>query len=124
MNSKVKFGGTVEEQNELATLVSIGEKTATSSLFELKIERELSCIGDIWEINNGLDQQLCRVQVISVEVVKFGDVTEEFAKAEGDGTFQNWLDIHTRYYSLLLEQHNKKLTKDTLLECVYFEKIY
>ena len=61
--------------------------------------------------------------MVSVEVVKFGKVTGEFAKAEGDGTFQNWLDIHTRYYSFLLEKYDKKLTRETLLECVYFEKV-
>lgn len=123
MITKVRFGGTIEEQNELSQLVLIGEKVATSSLLELKKEKDLTSVGDIWQIQDGFKQDICMVKVSEVEIKKFKDITEDFAIKEGDGSFNNWLEIHKNYYSFLLNKNGKLLEDTTLLECVYFEKI-
>lgn len=123
MMTEVKFGGTSEEQNELSQLVLIGDKTATSSLLELKTKKNITHKDDIWKILNGSNEYVCTVRVIKVENKEFQEITEEFAIKEGDGTFKNWLDIHSNYYSFLLKKIGKELTETTLLECVYFEKI-
>lgn len=119
---KVKFGGTKKEQDELARLVLMNEKVATSSLIEIQSENELTNIGDIWQICNGSNQFVCEVKVIDVIVRSFEQIDEIFAIQEGDGSLENWLNIHEAYYSFQLEKIGRKLSKKTRLECVYFER--
>lgn len=118
----IQFGGTHEEQTELANLVKIGEKTATSSLVEIQQKEDLTQIGDIWEIHDGKNHFICFVEVENVVFKKFSEVDEEFALLEGDGSLKNWTRIHHSYYSFLLEKIGKQLSSETLLECVYFKK--
>lgn len=121
---KVKFGKTLEEQNELANLVLEGKKKATSSLYYLQEIKKAqpTRIGDIWQIQNGQSQNICRVQVTKVRVKQFSEIDETFARAEGDRTLTNWKRIHDTYYTHILGEYNKVLEESTLLECVYFEK--
>ena len=44
-------------------------------------------------------------------------------KAEGDGCLDNWIKIHTEYYSSLLEKIDKKLTGRTKLVCEWFSVV-
>jgi uncharacterized protein YhfF len=119
---RVKFGGTAKEQDELAEKVLKGEKSATSSLLYLQEIGEVSGtnVGDIWLIENSTGQSQAKVKVSNVAYVPFGEVKEHFALLEGDGSFQNWYQIHKEYYGSLLEKYGKELTDDTVLECVYF----
>ena len=80
----IQFGGTKKEQTELAQLVLSGEKYATSSLKELqKIEGNLaSQVGDLWEIRDGENKQVCLVEVTEVYNKPFGEIEEAFAVAE------------------------------------------
>lgn len=121
----IKFGGTKEEQTYLADLVLRGEKNATSSLKILQnfTDRKATKIGDIWQIRNGLNEDICVVEVIEVDVILFGDIDEVFAIQEGDGTFDNWYDIHFNYYSKQLLIYELLLTNETELECVWFKRI-
>ncbi|MDR2278266.1 MAG: ASCH domain-containing protein, partial [Vagococcus sp.] len=79
--------------------------------------------GDIWQIKNGLNKDICVVEVIRVDVILFGDIDETFAIYEGDGTLANWYDIHFNYYSKLLSSYELLLTNETELECVWFKRI-
>lgn len=122
---KVKFGGTEKEQNELAKKVITGEKTATSSLMYLQEIGKVSqtSIGDIWIIEDGSGNPKAKVKVTKVEPISFGKITEEFALLEGDGSYQNWYDIHHAYYGDVMKKYGQILTDETILECVYFNRI-
>ena len=65
-------------------------------------------------------REVCIIQINKIKIVEFQNITEEFAIAEGDGNLENWLRIHTEYYSLLLEKIGKKLTGETKLLCEWF----
>ncbi|MEG0284561.1 MULTISPECIES: ASCH domain-containing protein [Vagococcus] len=119
----IQFGGTKKEQTELAQLVLSGEKYATSSLKELqKIEGNLaSQVGDLWEIRDGENKQVCLVEVTEVYNKPFGEIEEAFAVAEGDGTYINWFNIHNKYYGEKLKNYGVSLDKETILECVFFK---
>lgn len=121
----IKFGGTSEEQTYLADLVLKGEKTATSSLKILQnlTAKKATKVGDIWQIKNGLNEDICVVEVIRIDVILFGDIDETFAIYEGGGTLANWYDIHFNYYSKLLSSYELLLTNETELECVWFKRI-
>ena len=98
-----------------------GEKTATSRLSELAEESNL--VGEIWSIRNSKDVEVCRVEVVDIRRVPFGDVDEAFALLEGDGSYDNWYEIHHKYYGELLQREGLVLDDETMLECVYFETI-
>lgn len=119
----IKFGGTPKEQKYLSNLVLTGLKTATSSLYDLQTLNHIAptIVGDIWYIHDDEDSCVCKVKVTAVDLVPFGEVKPAFAISEGDKTYENWYEIHFAYYSSLLSKLNRKLSSDTLLECVYFE---
>lgn len=119
----IKFGGTPKEQKHLSNLVLTGLKTATSSLCDLQKLNHIAptSVGDIWYIHDDENSYVCKVKVTAVELVPFGQINTDFAILEGDKTYENWYEIHFTYYSSLLSKFNRKLSADTLLECVYFE---
>ncbi|KAF1299287.1 hypothetical protein BAU15_01180 [Enterococcus sp. JM4C] len=122
---QVKFGGTAGEQDGLAELVKNGQKVATSTLKFFQDEGiiEPTYAGDQWLIVNSLDEPICEVVVTEVRYRPFGEIDETFAIEEGDGTFENWHQIHRAYYGQLLAEYGQELTEETILECIYFEKV-
>lgn len=119
---RVKFGGSAYEQDYLSELVKKGVKTATSSLYILQEleNKEATHVEDKWQIVDSKNREVSKVIVTKVELTPFGEITEAFAIVEGDGSFKNWHNIHTTYYSKQLKKFKLRLTKSTLLECVYF----
>lgn len=122
---KVKFGGSFAEIDDLANKVLSGEKVATSSLL-IYYERNSkikSTVGDYFSVLNSSDESVAIVRIDEVQVVKFGDITEAFAMAEGDGSLENWMTIHQSYYSKLLSRFGEKLSTETLLVCEWFRVV-
>ncbi len=102
-----------------------GEKTATSSLYDYYLLgiKEMSNIGDFARVVNSSGEEICTVKINRIEIVNFKDITEEFAREEGDGNLDNWLKIHISHYSEQLQRINKELTPDTKLVCEWFEVV-
>ena len=119
---RIQFCNTADE---LAEKVLIGDKIATSSLYdyysmnlkEMIKENEYAFILD----SHG--KEICIIQIKRNEVVEFQNITEQFAIDEGDENLANWLKIHTEYYSLLLEKIGKRLTRETKILCEWFTVI-
>lgn len=63
------------------------------------------------------------MKIEKIENIKFGDITENFAKEEGDGSLENWLTIHQPYYFKQLSDIGKELSEETLLVCEWFKVI-
>ncbi len=122
---KIQFGATADEIDDLAHKVITGEKIATSSLHDYYLigKKKQSKIGDVFSILNSTKEEVARVEITKVELVKFGDITEQFAKEEGDSSLVNWLAIHQPYYSKLLSEIDKELNSEALLVCEWFEII-
>lgn len=122
---KIKFGSFSSEIDDLVQKVLTGEKIATSSLLDLYLigKKERSQIGDLLSILNSVDKEVAIVRVEKIEIIKFGDITDEFAKEEGDGNLENWKTIHQTYYSKLLSEIGKELSNETLLVCEWFKVV-
>lgn len=118
----IKFGSKEKEIDDLAEKVLKGEKTATSSLLDYYTLglKQLSQIGDLAYILNSRDEKLAIVKIEKIEIIRFKDITDAFAKEEGDGNFENWFNIHHSYYSQQLAKIGKQLTDDTELVCEWF----
>jgi len=119
---KIQFGGNTDE---LVHKVLSGEKVATSSLYDYYLLglKEMSKVDDFALILDSTGREVCVIRIEKIEIVKFRNITEQFAREEGDGNLSNWIKIHTDYYSGLLEKVGKYLTGDTKLVCEWFEVV-
>ena len=122
---KIKFGSSPNDIDDLASKVLTGEKTATSSLLDYYFMglKKMSEIGSYFSILNSFDKEIAIVRIEKIKIIRFKDVTEEFAIQEGDGSLENWLIIHQPYYSGLLSEIGKELGVDTLLVCEWFKVV-
>lgn len=119
---RIQFGG---DTDELAGKVLSGEKIATSSLYDYYRMnlKEMSKVNDYASILDSQGNEICVVIIEKIKILKFQDITEEFAIQEGDGDLHNWLRIHAEYYSMQLDKIGKKLTGDTELVCEWFKVV-
>ena len=96
------FGATSEHADELLRLVLAGIKSATaSSLGDYEAEAEpLPAVGDLSIILDGAGRPRAVLEVTSIRIVPFDQVTEEHARAEGedDRTLESWRRIHERFW--------------------------
>lgn len=117
-----KFGDTTDR---LAKQVVSGVKTATCSghvFYELE-NMSLPKADEYGIILNSEEQPVAIVKTVEVSVIPMDEVTEEFAIAEGDGTYENWRDIHVKYFSAELQKYGITFTEDMLLVCERFKLI-
>ena len=114
------FGDTPDE---LAAMVVKGEKTATCNalrLYELN-NRVLPKVGDYNIILNKALEPVVLIQLERVEFVPYDEIDENFAIAEGDGSYENWDNIHTRYLTETLSQFNETFNRKIILVCQHFK---
>ena len=122
------FGADAESANALSALVLEGKKTATSSLHclyadegeALPEENAYSIILD----GNGEAQ--CVIRTTQVNIMPFNEVTETFAKTEGEGdlTLEYWRKVHEAFFSDALEKMDKTFNENMLVVCETFEVVY
>ncbi|SKC82208.1 ASCH domain-containing protein [Maledivibacter halophilus] len=117
-----------KDANHLAKLVVEGTKRATASLYYwYEVEKEkppkkgdLSIITD-W---NGIAK--CIIRTNKVSIIPFEEVTEEFARMEGEGdkSLEYWRNAHINFFSRELKDLGKKFSKDMTVVCEEFEVVY
>ena len=122
---KIKFGASPCDIDNLAEKVITGEKVSTSSLLDYYLLglKKPSNTGDRFSILNSREEEVAVVRIHKTAIIRFGDITEEFAVEEGDGGLENWTAIHKPYYTGLLSEIGKELTADTLLVCEWFRVV-
>lgn len=105
---KVKYPGANASQigdspklaSELADLIKKGLKTASCGSFA-SYQQEVSApkIGSYSIILDGQNVPVCVIRLVSMRLVRFCDVTEEFARKEGEGDLS--LECYQRLVFLL-----------------------
>ena len=116
------FGDTPDE---LAQLVIEEKKTATCSahvLYELENE-PLPTTKDYSIILNSKEEPVAIIKTTEVSLVPMNEVTEEFALAEGEGSYEEWKSIHERYFTSELTPRGIEFSEDMLLVCERFTLI-
>ena len=116
------------DADELAHLVEIGTKTATSSaypLYELKNE-PLPLSGVYSVILDSKGNAVCIIKTTKVEVVPFYKVTAEHAYKEGEGdkSLDFWRDVHEKFFSRHLAKAGLKFTTDMKVVCEEFTVVH
>lgn len=96
------FGATAGQADELLALVLDGSKSATSSSVQDYADEDepLPAIGDLSIVLDGAGVPRAVLEVVSVEVRPFDEVTEEHARAEGedDRTLVSWRRLHEQFW--------------------------
>lgn len=115
-----------EKVDWLADLVVTGKKTATCSSYELyKMENEpLPKIGEYSIILNSENTPVAIIEVESVEIYPLNEVPEDFALAEGEGTYKEWWDAHVNFFTEDLRRYNLTFSPDMKVVCERFKKVY
>ncbi|HEY4553349.1 MAG TPA: ASCH domain-containing protein, partial [Bacillaceae bacterium] len=115
-----KFGNSPDK---LARLVLDGKKTATcSGLIFYELENEpLPTTEDYSIILDSKDQPVVLIKITEVSIVPMNEVTEEFALAEGEGSYGEWKEIHERFFKEELAKIGLEYKEDVLLVCERFE---
>jgi len=100
------FCDTKGSADELAELVLAGIKRATAgSLAEYEAAGEaIPRAGDLSIVLDGSGLARCVIQTTQVDHVPFGEITAEFAAAEGegDGSLAYWRRVHLDYFTRTL----------------------
>jgi uncharacterized protein YhfF len=117
-----------EDANELAQLVLQGTKRGTASLhllFDLQNE-EVPKEGWLSIITNWHGEAQCIIETVKVDIVPFKEVTDEFARIEGEGdkSLSHWKDVHWRFFSRELSEHDMEPDEDMLVVCEEFRVIW
>lgn len=97
-----QVGDSQELANELATLIIKGIKTASCGSFaSYQQEDSAPKIGSHNIILDGQDVPVCIIRLVSMRLVRFCDVTEEFARKEGEGdlSLEYWRKEHQRFFT-------------------------
>jgi uncharacterized protein YhfF len=114
--------------NELAKLVKEKKKTSTSSLHYLYIleDEALPAEDEYSVIFDGSGEAQCVIQTTKINVVPFNEVTEAFAKKEGEGdlTLEYWRNVHRDYFTEELKDYEKEFTEEMMVVCEDFKIVY
>ncbi|WP_299380912.1 ASCH domain-containing protein [uncultured Kiloniella sp.] len=120
------FGDSAELADDLLALVLEGKKTATcGALFDYEHDNEDPPEqGSYHILTDFAGMPRCLIQMTSVSLAAFCDVSEEFALAEGEGTFAEWRRAHQEFFTRRAEATGNSFNKDTLLVLERFKLIY
>jgi len=97
-----QMGDSAALANELADLIRKGIKTATcGSLASYQQEDAASRIGGYVIVLDGQEVPASVVRLVSARLVRFCDVTAEFARKEGEGdlSLEHWRKEHQRFFT-------------------------
>lgn len=110
--------------DELAALVASGIKTASCGAFACwQAEDPAPKLGSYNIILNGQDEPVCVIRIISLRLTRFCDVTEAFARKEGEGdlSLEYWRKEHQRFFSaagIFSEEMELVAEEFEVVECV------
>lgn len=116
------------DPDTLAKLVIDGIKTATCSgyvFYELENE-PLPRRNDYNIILNSADEPVAITKTVDVTVTPMNEVSEAFARAEGEGdrSYQYWWKEHERFFKEELKAIGRAFSEDMLLVCERFEVVH
>ncbi|MFZ4147245.1 ASCH domain-containing protein [Enterobacter ludwigii] len=97
-----QMGDSQELASELADLIKKGIKTASCGSFaSYQQEEPAPKIGSYNIILDGQSIPVCVIRLVSMRLVRFCDVTEEFARKEGEGdlSLEYWQKEHQRFFT-------------------------
>lgn len=96
-----QMGDSPELASKLANLIKKGIKTASCGSFaSYQQEESAPRIGSYNIILDGQNVPVCVIRLVSLQLVRFCDINEEFARKEGEGdlSLEYWKKEHQRFF--------------------------
>jgi len=122
------FGDSPSLANELAALVQVGRKRATTSLpVEFtSLGLPLPTAGDVGIVTRADGIPVAIIELIEVRYVPFQAVDAAFAddEGEGDGTLAWWQAAHRRYFSRVCARLGGEFDDTTPVICQRFRLVW
>ena len=111
----MSIGSTPETADDGAVLILNGTKTLTSSPFWDYPDGKFPFVGALCVLLDGSGRPRGIVETTRVEIMPFGAITEEMARAYGEGeqTVEWWRRVMGAFYMASAARHNAILTDDT-----------
>jgi uncharacterized protein YhfF len=111
----MSIGSTPETADEGAVLILNGTKTLTSSSFWDYPDGKIPFVGALGVLLDGSRRPRGIVETTRVEIMPFGSITEEMARAYGEGerTVEWWRRVMGAFYRASAARHGAILTDDT-----------
>tara|TARA_R110002167_G_scaffold108803_9_gene277733 strand:- start:6131 stop:6589 length:459 start_codon:yes stop_codon:yes gene_type:complete len=122
----VHMGPDELQANKSAELVRQGVKKAISySLLGLQYRKEsLPKIGDFMVVTDWEGKAQCIVKTTAMQLKPFFSIDENFAKAEGDQSLDQWKQTHWEYYTEELQSFGRVPRDSMIVVCQTFEKVF
>ncbi|WP_374398706.1 ASCH domain-containing protein [Niveibacterium sp.] len=122
------FGDSAALIDELAELVLRGTKRATTGAvwaYEAAGSR-IPRAGDLSIVTNAAGTPLCIIETRTIDIVRFDEVTADFAAAEGegDGSLRYWQDAHRAYFERECARAGRPFSPDMLVACERFDVVF
>ncbi|MDV7104663.1 ASCH domain-containing protein [Vibrio sp. TH_r3] len=114
--------------NVCADLILRGEKKASCSMaYWYSHEGEtMPEVGHLQVVTNWDGKPICIIELTSVNLCQFDEVTAQFAAEEGEGdkSLQWWREAHWRFFSLECKELGITPSEDMLLVLEKFKVVY
>lgn len=122
------FGDRPDLRDELAHLVAHGEKRGTASLFEgFAAQGEaVPEVGDLSLVLDGAARPVALIVTTRADIVPFDEVTEAFARSEGEGdrTLASWRRDHLAYFTREAARLGLRFDGRSPVLCEGFDVLY
>lgn len=110
-----------------AAYIVSGQKRATApSVAELKLAGDpIPQVGDYAIVTDWAGHAVAVIRTTSADIRRFGEVDEDFARAEGEGdlTLEWWRTAHQAYYESVLAGSRHIVNADLEIVCERFELV-
>jgi len=117
-----------KDADECAELVvqKIKQATSPSVWWFEKNNEPLPKEGDIAIVTNWDGEPKAIIRTTKVEIVKFKDISPEYADTEGEGdrTLAYWKKVHWDFYQNEMKPFNEYPSEEMEIVCEYFETIW
>jgi uncharacterized protein YhfF len=110
-----------------ALVLSDRKRATTPSLWFFKSRGiELPAAGDLEIVTDWKGVAQCIIRTTAVSIVRFCDVTEQYAMIEGEGdrSLAFWRSTHWEYYQRELAGTDYLPSEEMPVVCQYFERVY
>lgn len=121
----MSIGSAPEHADEGAALILEGKKTLTSSPYWDYPDGVIPFVGALGVLLNGAGQPRGVVETARVEILPFGAVTDDMARAYGEGerTVEWWRRVMGEFYRASAIRHGVVFTENTPLIWEWFKVV-
>ena len=117
-----------ESANHLAELTLNGTKRATAgAVWSYEAEGEaIPQPGDLSIIVNWQEEPVCIIEITQIDIVPYNEVSEEFARVEGEGdkSLTYWKKVHWEFFSEEMEALGREAEESMPVACERFRVIF